>query len=142
MLEFSLVRHGKELEIECCNREAGTCHSIFTSPDHLLMKRLYAALLAADKDQIRAIMRGWSGRSDALELRRMEDILNHGNRLYFEPKTNRVMGVIDLYKEYKQKCVPMPYTSYVTSRLSNKTLQDHISLVPEGGRRAYVASFV
>lgn len=142
MFEFSIVSHGANYDVECYNSNINAVYLLYSSRDRALVLRLYRALLAANKKQVTEIMRGWTGRADAVELRRMEDILNAESSLYYEPRTNHVLNTMDLYKEYKLSGNPITYTDYVTSRLRNKTLKDRIPLVPEGGRRAYVATFV
>jgi len=142
MYSFSFSAHGKVYGIECYNPKANAVYSLFSSTDRSLVMRLYQSLKAADQDQVYEIMHGWSGCHNALELRRIEDILNRKNNLFFEPKTNSVLNVKDLYKAYKQGYFSFPWSDYIARRIKNESLRDRVSLVPEGGRRAYVATFV
>ena len=142
MYEFSVAVHGRMISIECFNKKANVCYSLFSSDDRALVTRLYQSLKAADQDQIYEIMRGWTGCHNALELRRIEVILNRKKNLFYEPRTNAILNTTDLYKAYKQGFFSFPWSDYISRRIKNQSLQDRISLVPEGGRRAYVAKFV
>ena len=141
MNDFSIVRYGNEYAIECYNAKLNTMHSIYSSRDRSMIIRLYQSLQAADGDQVKEIMRGWSGCHNVMELRRIENILNQKKNLFYEPKTNAVLNIKDLYKDYKHGYFSFPWADYIARRIKNNTLQDRISLVPEGGRRAYVAQF-
>lgn len=142
MYQFSIASYGNMLSIECYNAKANAMYSIYSSVDRPLVLRLYQSLQAADGDQVKEIMHGWSGCHNALELRRIEDILNQKKNLFYEPKTNTVLNIKDLYKAYKHGYFSFPWADYIARRIKNNTLQDRIPLVPEGGRRAYVAQFV
>lgn len=142
MYEFSVSVHGDVMCVECYNRKVNTAYAIYASRDHDLVVRLYKSLRAADHDQVAEIMQGWSGCHNPLELRRIEDILNRKKNLFYEPKTKAVLNITDVYKDYKRDYAGYPWSEYVARRIKNKSLLDHVTLIAEGGRRAYVAKFV
>lgn len=142
MYQFFIVRHGKIDEVECHNDKQGSIQTIYQSKDHRLIMRLCAALKNANKRQLFLVMHGWTGRTDAAELRRLSDILNNGE-MFYEQSSNTVYGVQQVYQAFKgnPKENGGIFRNYLDRRIHNGSLSRTIPLVESKGR-AYVGRFV